>query len=72
MHSKLSREFEEKFGVKQGHINSGDNYKIYINPALNTLEGSTLGVLAQLCEEAFSYSLASIKYVRFRLALSLV
>ena len=34
----------EKAGVKQGHINSGDNYKIYINPALDTLDVSTLGV----------------------------
>ena len=28
MKSKLSRKFVEKAGVKQGHINSGDNYKI--------------------------------------------
>ena len=44
MKGKLSRKFEEKLGVKQGHINSGDNYKIYINPALKTLDTSTLGV----------------------------
>ena len=30
--------------MKQGRINSSDNYKIYINPALNTLDKSTLGV----------------------------
>ena len=44
MNGKLSRTIEEKGGVKQGHINSSDNYKIYINPALNTLDTSTLGV----------------------------
>ena len=44
MKGKLSRQFEEKLGVKQGHINSSDNYKIYINPALDTFEDSTLGV----------------------------
>ena len=44
MSGKLSRKFEETAGVKQGHINSSDNYKIYINPALNTLDASTLGV----------------------------
>ena len=44
MKHKISRKFEETAGVKQGHINSSDNYKIYINPALNTLDTSTLGV----------------------------
>ena len=44
MKQKLSRKFKETAGVKQGHINSSDNYKIYINPALNTLDTSTLGV----------------------------
>ena len=44
MKGKLSRQIEETLGVKQGHINSSDNYKIYINPALNTFEESTLGV----------------------------
>ena len=44
MNNKLSRKFEETAGVKQGHINSSDNYKIYINPALDTLDTSTLGV----------------------------
>ena len=34
MNGKLSRRFEETAGVKQGHINSSDNYKVYINPAL--------------------------------------
>ena len=36
MKNKVSRKFEETAGVKQGHINSSDNYKIYINPALWT------------------------------------
>ena len=44
MKSKLSRKFEETAGVKQGHINSSDHYKIYINPALDALDTSTLGV----------------------------
>jgi hypothetical protein len=44
MNGKLSSEFEEKLGVKQGHINSSDHYKIYINPALETLDESNLGV----------------------------
>ena len=44
MKGKLSRQFIETKGVKQGHINSSDNYKIYINPALNTLDESDLGV----------------------------
>ena len=44
MQGKLSRQIEEKLGVKQGHINSSDNYKVYINPALDTFENSTLGV----------------------------
>ena len=44
MKGKLSRTFEETAGVKQGHINSSDNYKIYINPALNTFDDSNLGV----------------------------
>ena len=44
MNGKLSRKFKEKTGVKQGHINSSDDYKVYVNPALNTIEKSTLGV----------------------------
>ena len=44
MNHKISRKFRETAGVKQGHINSSDDYKIYINPALNTLDTSTLGV----------------------------
>ena len=44
MNGELSSEFEEKLGVKQGHINSSDHYKIYINPALEALDESSLGV----------------------------
>jgi hypothetical protein len=44
MEGKLSRQIEEKLGVKQGHINFSDNYKVYINPALDTFESSSLGV----------------------------
>ena len=44
MKGKLSRTFVETAGVKQGHINSSDNYKIYINPALKTFDDSNLGV----------------------------
>ena len=44
MNGKLSSEFEEKLGVKQGHINSSDHYKVYIYSALETLDVSNLGV----------------------------
>ena len=44
MNGKLSRPFEELLGVKQGHIRSSDNYKVYINPLLDTLEDSKLGI----------------------------
>ena len=46
MNHKISRKFKETAGVKQGHINSSDDYKIYINSAsaLNTIDTSTLGV----------------------------
>ena len=44
MNGKLSRPFEELLGVKQGHIRSSDNYKVYINPLLDTLEDSQLGI----------------------------
>ena len=44
MNGQLSSQFQEKLGVKQGHIKSSDHYKIYINPVLETLEESCLGV----------------------------
>ena len=40
----LSRPFRETLGVKQGHIRSSDNYKIYSNPLLSTLEEYQLGI----------------------------
>ena len=44
MNGNLSTEFEETLGVKQGHINSSDHYKVYICPVLETLDESNLGV----------------------------
>ena len=44
MNGELSSEFKETLGVKQGHIKSSDHYKIYINPALESLDQSNLGV----------------------------
>ena len=44
MGGQLSRSFVEKLGVKQGHIKSSDNYKIYINPLLDTVDSANLGV----------------------------
>ena len=44
MQGKLSRSCEETLGVKQGQINSSDDYKVYVNPALNTFDASGLGV----------------------------
>ena len=44
MQGKLSRRFQETLGVKQGQINSSDDYKVYVNPALNTIDSSDLGV----------------------------
>ena len=45
MDGKLSREISETLGVKQGNIKSSDNYKIYANPLLDTLDSANLGVL---------------------------
>ena len=44
MNGKLSSEFEETLGVKQGHINSSDHYKVYINSVFETLDESDLGL----------------------------
>ena len=44
MNGQLSRNIIEKRGVKQGHIKSSDNYKIYINPLLDTVDSACLGV----------------------------
>ena len=44
MQGKLSRSFQETLGVKQGQINSSDDYKVYVNPALNMIDASGLRV----------------------------
>ena len=44
MKGQLSRNFSENLGVKQGNIKSSDNYKIYINPLLDTVDSANLGV----------------------------
>ena len=44
MNRKISPPLSENLGVGQGKIRSSDHYKIYINPALETLESAQLGV----------------------------
>ena len=44
MNGQLSRSIEETLGVKQGRNKSGDHYKIYIAPMLDTLDNANLGV----------------------------
>ena len=44
MKGQLSSEIKETLGVKQGHINSSDHYKVYVGPCLETLEDAQLGV----------------------------
>ena len=44
MNGQLSRSISEGLGVKQGHIKSSDNYKIYNNPFLEMLDTAQLGV----------------------------
>ena len=44
MRGHLSRNCMEKLGVKQGHVKSSDNYKIYINPLLDAVDSANLGV----------------------------
>ena len=44
MDGRLSREISETLGVKQGNLKSSDNYKIYANPLLDTLDSANLGV----------------------------
>ena len=44
MKGQLSRNFTENLGVKQGHIKSSDDYKIYVNPLLDTVNSPNLGV----------------------------
>ena len=42
MSRKISQPLNENLGVGQGKIRSSDHYKIYINPALETLESAQL------------------------------
>ena len=44
MNGKLSSEVCEILGCCQGWFNSGDHYKIYTNPALETIDCASLGV----------------------------
>ena len=44
MNKKISQPLSETLGVGQGKIRSSDHYKIYINPALETLESAQLGI----------------------------
>ena len=44
MNGQLSRSFEETLGVKQGFIKSSDDYKIYNNPLLDSVDGAELGI----------------------------
>ena len=44
MKGKVSRSFTESLGVKRGNIKSSDNYKIYNNPLLDTVDSASLGV----------------------------
>ena len=44
MHGKLSEEFQEFRGCKQGNLKSGDHYKIYVAPSLEMLDSADLGV----------------------------
>lgn len=44
MNGKLSADINESQGVKQGGCNSSDNYKIFIETLLETVETANLGV----------------------------
>ena len=44
LNGQLSRCFSENLGVIQGHVRAADHYKIYINPLLNTIDSTNLGV----------------------------
>ena len=43
MEGKLSRTIDEELGVLQGKIKSSDHYKIFVSPALESLDSSHLG-----------------------------
>ena len=44
LNGMLSDSLTENRGVKQGQIKSSDHFKIYINPLLNAIDNSNLGV----------------------------
>ena len=44
MDGKLSKSLQETLGCRQGSLKSGDHYKIYIAPSLETLDSADLGV----------------------------
>ena len=54
MDGRLSREISETLGVKQGNLKSSDNYKIYANPLLDTLDSANLGVQLGPVNSGFS------------------
>ena len=41
---KLSSDLSETLGCRQGNLKSGDHYKFYVSPTLETLDSSRLGV----------------------------
>ena len=45
MNGKLSQPFEEILSVGQGRVRSSDHYLRYINPCLDTLDESELGLM---------------------------
>ena len=44
MNGKMSKEFEEKLGNKQGTCKASDHYKVYVAPALEMIDMAELGV----------------------------
>ena len=44
LNGKLSDELTETLGCKQGSLKSGDHYKFYVAPTLETLDKSELGL----------------------------
>ena len=45
MEGRISREFDEELGSRQGHCKAADHYKAYVNPLLNTIDESDLGMV---------------------------
>ena len=44
MKGKLSQQIYETLGVRQGQVKSSDHYKVYVGPALDTIDSADLGV----------------------------